>query len=334
MSMRKVRWGVLSTADIAQTQVIPAIMRSCNAEVVGIASRSDKAKAAASNLSIPKYYDSYEKLLRDEEIEAVYIPLPNHLHKEWVMEAAKHGKHVLVEKPASLTAADTKEMVEFCDGKNVKFMEAFMYQFHPQHSRVQEVITSGEIGEVKYMRASFSFYLGDREENIRMKKEMGGGSLYDIGCYCIHAIRNILQSEPIEVEAHGELDPQTGVDLSVIVYMRLENGVKAVIECSFDMAFRQEYEVVGTKGRVTVPRAYRPDINGGEGLIIVQSERGDRTETITADQYKNEIEHFSAAIIGNSQPSYLVENTLQNMRVIDACYESIESRLAVTLTCN
>ncbi|WML41317.1 Gfo/Idh/MocA family oxidoreductase [Neobacillus sp. OS1-2] len=329
--MEKVRWGVVSTASIAQTQVIPAINRSENAEMVGIASRDEKAKAVAARLSIPKSFESYEELLRDSEIDAVYIPLPNHLHSKWVKKAAGLGKHVLCEKPAALTTEETGEMAAFCKQKDIKFMEAFMYQFHPQHQRVQEIIADGEIGEIKFMRASFSFYMEDKQSNIRMKKEMGGGSIYDVGCYCIHAIRSILHTEPIEVETFATLDPHTGVDLSALVHMKLANGIMAVFDCSFDMAFRQEYEVVGTKGRISVPRAFRPDTYGGEGFIIVQSEQGDRTEKITGDQYKLQIEHFSQSIMENTQPSYSAENTILNMRAIDACYQSICQKAAVVL---
>lgn len=318
--LRKVRWGVISTADIAQTQVIPAILRSEHAEIVAIASRGEKASAVAEIFSIPHYYESYEGLLKNQEVEAVYIPLPNHLHKQWVMEAAKYGKHVLVEKPAALTAQETQEMIMVCQENDVKFMEAFMYQFHPQHKRVKELITSGEIGEIKYMRASFSFFLEEREANIRLNKEMGGGSIYDVGCYCIHAIRNLLESEPVTVEVFAEHDPQTGIDLSAIGYMKLENGINCVFDCSFDMSFRQEYEIVGTKGKITIPHAYRPDVVGHDALIII----GDRFETVSGDQYKLQIDHFSKAILEDFQPSYSVENTIQNMRVIDACYESIE----------
>ncbi|MDN3017122.1 Gfo/Idh/MocA family oxidoreductase [Paenibacillus sp. BSR1-1] len=329
--MRRIRWGVISTADIAKTKVIPAILHSDYAEVAAIASRGDKAKEIAERFSIPKFYDSYHKLLMDQEIEAVYIPLPNHLHKQWVMEAAKHGKHVLVEKPAALTAKETQEMVECCRENNVIFMEAFMHQFHPQHHRVREIVTSGEIGEIKFMRACFSYFLKDELTNIRMKKEMGGGSIYDIGCYCIHAIRNILKSEPVRVEAFAELDGRNGIDRSAIVYMKLENGINTVFDCSFDMSFRQEYEIVGTKGRITVPAAYRPDVADNEGVILIESENGTRSEMITADQYKMQIDHFSQVIIEGSAPSYSAKNTLQNMRVIDACYQSIESRAAVAL---
>ncbi|OLS40030.1 Gfo/Idh/MocA family protein [Bacillus sp. MRMR6] len=329
--MRKVRWGVISTAGIAQTQVIPAILRSDNAEIFGIASRGEQAKKVAEAFSIPHYYDSYEKLLMNPEIEAVYIPLPNHLHKQWAMEAAKYGKHVLVEKPAALTVEETEEMTAFCRKRNVKFMEAFMYQFHPQHQRVKEIISSGEIGETKFMRAGFSFYMENRDDNIRMKKEMGGGSIYDVGCYGIHAIRNILGSEPVTVETFAELDPQTGIDVSSIVYMKLENGVNCVVDCSFEMAFRHDYEIVGTKGKITVPAAYRPDVVGHRGVIHIESDQGNRSEMLEGDQYKLQIEHFSKAIIDNLEPAYSAENILQNMRVIEACYKSIEKRRTVEL---
>lgn len=326
--LRKARWGVISTADIAQTQVIPAILRSENAELIGIASRDSKAKAAAEKFSIPNYYESYEELLRDPEIEVVYIPLPNHLHSKWVKEAAKHGKHVLVEKPAALTTEETEDMIKVCKDNNVKFMEAFMYQFHPQHTRVKEIMKSGEIGEIKFMRAGFSFFLEDRQSNIRMNKEMGGGSIFDVGCYCIHTARNLLASEPVTVETFAELCPQTGIDLSAIVYMKMKNGVNCILDSSFDMSFRQEYEIVGTKGRIIVPHAYRPDVLSHDAVINI----GDRSERIAGDQYKIQIEHLSNAIINRSEPSYSAENTLNNMRVIDACYQSIEEGKAITLS--
>jgi D-xylose 1-dehydrogenase (NADP+, D-xylono-1,5-lactone-forming) len=329
--MEKIRWGVLGTAGIAQTQVIPAILRSDNAELIGIASRGEKAKAVAEVFSIPYYYESYEELLRNQEIDAVYIPLPNHLHKKWAIEAAKSGKHILIEKPVALTAKETEEIIAVCNENNVKFMEAFMYQFHPQHKQVKEIIASGEIGEVKFIRAGFSYLLEDRKENIRMNKEMGGGSIYDIGSYCIHAIRHITESEPVQVEAFAELDPESGIDLSSIVYMKMENGVNCVFDCSFDMCFRQEYEIIGSKGRITVPGAYRPDVIGNEGVILIQSVQGQRSESVYGDQYKLQIDHFSQAIKGNFQPAYTAENTINNMRVIDACYKSIKSKQKVEI---
>jgi D-xylose 1-dehydrogenase (NADP+, D-xylono-1,5-lactone-forming) len=322
--MHKVRWGILSTANIALTQVIPAIQRYEDSEVVAIASNSGKAQQAAEKLNISKFYDSYEALLGDSSIDAVYIPLPNHLHKHWVMEAAKHGKHILCEKPASLTAEETAEMIQYCRSHNVKFMEAFMYQFHPQHNRVKEILASGAIGEVKQMRASFSFYLDDRDTNIRMNKEMGGGSIYDVGCYCIHAIRNILESEPLSVQANALVDSQTGIDLTSAGSMIMENGTVASFDCSFDSTFRNEYEIIGTKGQIHVPRAFRPDVEGGEGLILIQNAEGERNEKVSGDIYRSEIAHISQSIMQDFDLSAFEENTTKNMQTIDACYQSIE----------
>lgn len=332
--MKKVRWGILSTAKIAQAELIPAIIRAENAEVVGIASNSGKAQEVAETFNIQKSFNNYEEMLQDPDIDAIYIPLPNHLHKKWTIEAAKHSKHVLCEKPASLTAEETKEMVEFCEEKGVKFMEAFMYQFHPQHERVREIIKTGEIGEVKFIRASFSFFLAQPEGNIRMDKDMGGGSIYDIGCYGIHAIRNVLQVEPTELQIHADVDRQYLVDKSAFGYMKLENGINASLDCSFDMTFRNEYEIIGTKGQIKVPRAFRPDNYGGEGLVIVQTEGSTREEKITGDIYKLQVEHMSRVILEESEPSYSGKNTIQNMRVIQACYESIKTGKLIKLNEN
>lgn len=323
--MDKIRWGILGTANIARTEVIPAIFRASNAEVAAIASRSDKVYEVANELNIESAYESYDELLEDEEIDAVYIPLPNHLHKEWVFKAAEKGKHVLCEKPASLTAKEAEEMVEACRKHNVKFMEAFMYQFHPQHQRVREILDSGEIGDIMLFKSSHSFYFAERTGDIRMEKEMGGGSIYDVGCYSIHALRTVLQTEPVEVQANAELDSGTNVDLSAYSFLKLENGAKAILDCSFDMVDRNEYEVVGTKGSIKVPFAFRPDHNGGLGHIIVQTDTFKREEKIYGDIYRMEVEHFSKAILENMDLEYSGESTIQNMRVIDACYEAIQT---------
>ncbi|MBT2644655.1 Gfo/Idh/MocA family oxidoreductase [Bacillus sp. ISL-41] len=329
--MRKIKWGILSTANIAQTQVIPAIQRSAIGEVEAIASSSGKAVEVAVELNIPRVYDTYEELLGDPNIDAVYIPLPNNLHRKWVLEAAKHGKHILCEKPAALTAEEMVEMERYCKEQDVLFMEAFMYQFHPQHERVKEIIASGEIGEVKLMRSSFSYYMVDRETNIRMNKSLGGGSIYDVGCYCIHSMRFILGAEPVKVHVHGRLDPETGVDVSAVAYLEFDQGIQGVFDCSFEANFRQEFEVVGTKGRILVPRAFRPDVEGGVGLVIVESDGQQRTEQVDGDIYLYEIDHLSEAILEKKPLSYPAEKTIANMRVIDACYSSLEKKEEVTI---
>jgi D-xylose 1-dehydrogenase (NADP+, D-xylono-1,5-lactone-forming) len=335
--MSKVRWGVLSTAGIAQKEQIPAFLRSSNAVVTAIATGSgiEKALEVAKRFGIEKTYDSYEKLLDDTEIDAVYIPLPNHLHKKWVIEAAKKGKHILCEKPAAISEDEVREMEQACKDNGVLFMEAFMYYFHPQHARVKEIIDSGEIGDVSYMQAGFSFYLdeGRRANSIKMSDETGGGAIYDVGCYAIHSLRNILRAEPETVKVHAVMDPDFYIDTDAVGYLTFPNGVRATFDCSFNLAMRNEYKVFGTKGSISVPRAYRPDNNGGDGLIIVETNGVSRTETINSDQYRNQIEHLSQAILdGENHVTHDFVNTLNNMRVIDACMESIETGNQVKLS--
>lgn len=315
--MTNVRFGILSTAEIARNTLIPAMERAHNAEVVAIASESGKAENFAVELGIPKHYESYKELLKDPEIDAVYIPLPNQLHKEWALEAAKYGKHVLCEKPAALTAKDVEEMAVIFKENSVIFMEAFMYQFHPQHNRVKEIITSGEIGDVKLIRSAFSFYLDLQSDNIRLRKDLGGGALYDVGCYCIHASRLITGEEPVEVTATANIHPTLGVDTTSAGTLKFEKGVIANFDCSFEQPFKAQYEVVGTKGYILAKNAFRPDNEGGRGVIVVSAEAGQREEVVQGDQYKLQVEHFAECVLSNQQPMYSVEETLKNLRVIE-----------------
>ena len=322
---KKIRWGVLSTARIAQEQLIPAIQRAGNAELVAIASRGSKVHEVAKELEISIAYESYEELLENPTIDAIYIPLPNHLHKEWVSKAAKAGKHVLCEKPISLTSQEAMEIIEVCRVQNVKFMEAFMYQLHPQHNRVKELVSSGAIGEIKLVTASHSFYMDNRQNEFRMNQEMGGGSLFDVGCYCIHAIRYMTGAEPVMVHCMADLDKETNVDISAFGTLQLDNGIHATFNCSFDMAGRNEYEIVGSKGTIKVPYAFRPDQNGGLGKIMIQQDDMTSEENIPGDLYRIEVEHFSNAILTNTNPEVTGEFSIDNMRVIEACLESIKT---------
>src|SRR5690625_3641095 len=209
-----VRWGIIGNARIAREELIPAIKEANNAELTAIASRSPAAaKDAAETYGFRKFHDSYDALLRDPDVDAVYIPLPNGLHAEWTVKAARAGKHVLCEKPAALTSVEAQRMVEACRVNGVVFMEAFMYQFHPQHQRVRAIVASGEIGQVRLMHSRFAFQLGD-PGNVRFDKKLGGGALYDVGCYCIHSSRHILGVEPSGVYAQAHADPDSGVDLT------------------------------------------------------------------------------------------------------------------------
>lgn len=323
--MKKVRFGILSTAKIARNALIPAMKRAENVEVVAVASESGKAKDFAAELEIPKHYDSYIDLLNDPEIDAVYIPLPNQLHKKWAIEAAKHGKHVLCEKPAALTTQDVEEMAEAFKANNVIFMEAFMYQFHPQHNRVKEIIAAGEIGDVKLIRSTFSFSLDLESGNIRLQKDIGGGVLYDVGCYCIHASRLITGEEPVEVKAAANIHPTHDVDTTVAGTLTFGNGVIANFDCSFEQPQKDSYEVVGTTGTILVKYAFRPDNHEGDGLLVINTKNGQREEAVQGDQYKLQVEHFADSVLTGNQPSYSIEETLKNMKVIEQALVSVRN---------
>ncbi|MCP8617565.1 Gfo/Idh/MocA family protein [Salirhabdus salicampi] len=330
--MSKVKWGILSTAQIGQKALIPAIENAENAEVVAIAGRNENVYDVAKAFQIPTAYMNYEELLKDENVDAVYIPLPNSLHKDWVVKAAEHGKHVLVEKPAGLNADEVQVMVDACEKHNVKFMEAFMYQFHPQHDLVKKFIAEGEIGDVSFIRSSFSFYLPGEDENIRLNPELGGGTLYDVGCYALHSIRNITGSEPVEVFVRGKKRAGSEVDTTVTGVMQLENGIEAVFDSSFDVTFRTVYEVVGTKGTIEVPHAFRPDKNGHNGVVIVHKEDGSTQEhQVFGDQYKLQVEHFSESVRTGQTPSYTPEKIWRHAKAMDACFESMKQNQPINL---
>lgn len=295
--MVKVKWGILSTANIAVTQLVPAIERAVNAEVVAIASRGSKVHAVAQKLNIQKAYESYEELLADEEVEVIYIPLPNNLHKEWAMKAATAGKHVLCEKPAVLAQQDLEEIVQHFEKHDRLFMEAFMYQFHPQHERVKDIVNSGEIGEVKFYKSSHSFYFENSEGDIRMNRELGGGALWDVGCYSLHALQYHLGAEVKKMTFRAVYDEGTDVDLSAFGIIELENDVTAVIDCSFDMVGRNTYEIIGTKGSIHVKNAFRPDTFSGDAQVVVTTGMQERTEYVQGDIYKLEVEYFSNLVI-------------------------------------
>ncbi|ADE72580.1 MULTISPECIES: Gfo/Idh/MocA family protein [Priestia] len=328
-----VRWGVLSTAQVAQDELLPAYMKAINAAVTAIASSNIKVKEIASKFEIPKIYESYDKLLEDPDIDAVYIPLPNALHSHWVKKAAKKGKHVLCEKPAALTFKETKEMIETCRENGVMFMEGFMYHFHLQHQRVKEIIASGEIGNVKTMKATLSSYLKNQNGNIRMNGELGGGSLYDMGCYCIHAIRNILNSEPKRVFTSMQKDHDRQVDISVTGLLELNNGMTAIFDAAMDRTRTDYYEIIGTEGSIQLPRAFAPQVFKGKASILIYTEDGNyRTEEALGDQYKLQVEYLSNCILEGEIPSYFTENTINNMKAIDACFKSVEKEAFINVS--
>ncbi|GGD01905.1 Gfo/Idh/MocA family protein [Pontibacillus salipaludis] len=316
------RWGILGTANIAKKALIPAIQRTDGSEVVAVASSSGKEEEVAKHFDISNAYSSYQQLLNDDQVEAVYIPLPNHLHKEWVLKAAQAGKHILCEKPAALSYRDVEEMVQTCQNHNVIFLEAFMYQFHPQHERVKEIIASGEIGDVELMKASFSFSFDRSHYNIRLDPEKGGGALWDVGCYGTHSALHLLGSKPDHVQSISNVDEEYEVDLASLVTMKLENGVLVQVDCSFNTPLRNEYEIIGTKGRITVPHAYRPDANDHKGIIRISTNDGEREVVEEGDQYALQIEAFERMVENHEPMDALQFKTLENIKLIDSIYQS------------
>src|SRR5690348_16930138 len=250
--MDKVRWGVLSTADIGVRQVIPAMQQGTYCEIAGIASRSlEKAQAAAAQLGIPKAYGSYEELLGDPEIDAIYNPLPNHLHVPWSIKALQAGKHVLCEKPIALSAAEAEALAaEARKHPRLKVMEAFMYRHHPQWRHARQAVLDGGIGELRTIQSLFSYYLDD-PTNIRNKAAIGGGGLMDIGCYNISLSRFIFAAEPRRVLGVIERDPDFGTDRLTSGMLEFDRGT-ATFTCSTQLAPYQRVHICGTAGRIEI----------------------------------------------------------------------------------
>ena len=323
--MGKVVWGVLSTAKIAREKVIPALQRSPLCEVRAIASRSlATARETADRLGIPKAYGSYEELLADPEIEAVYNPLPNHLHVPLTLQAAQAGKHVLCEKPAALDAAEAERLRTVPPGIHV--MEAFMVRFHPQWLRARELVRSGRIGEPRAIQVLFAYFNTD-PANTRNRTDVGGGALYDIGCYAIVAGRYLFEAEPRRAVALVDRDPAFGTDRTTSALLDFGGGRQLALTVSTQCVPYQRVQVCGTRGRIELQipfnapqgEATRILVDDGSGL----DGRGILTETLPpCDQYTLEAEVFCRAIRGEQPLPYASDDAVLNARIIDALFKS------------
>ena len=321
MSERKLRWGVFSTSNIGRVAVNPAIQASSNGELLAVASRDDvRAREFAEKGGIPTHYGSYEALLDDDLIEAVYNPLPNSLHREWTIRAAEKGKHILCEKPLALNAAECREMAAAAAANGVTLLEAFMYRFHPRTEKVLEMVRSGAVGEVKQIRSSFTFPL-TRPDNIRWDPELGGGALMDVGCYCVNVSRTLAGKEPVEVRAMANFRA-SGVDEQMAGSLLFEGGMLAHFDCALTMERTEVYQVLGTGGHLRVQKAFLP---GTGDAVIEQFDVEDRLSTVTvagADEYQLMVEHFGDCVLNDLPVRYTAEEAAMNMRVIEALYES------------
>ena len=307
-----IRFGVLGYAGIAYKQVLPAMMETKNAVPYAIASRSaEKLKEAVARFGFQKAYLNYDALLNDPDVDAVYIPLPNGLHKEWTIKAARAGKHVLCEKPLALTETDCLEMIEACRQNGVKLMEAFMYRFTPRTRMLQDLLAKGEIGELRFISSNWRFLIKDNS-NVRVNEALGGGSLRDVGCYPINLIGMIMQDEPVCVCAQKVTFQ--GVDLALSAVLKYKNGVLCTVSSGFNAQSPVVTEINGTQGTILMRETY--DQTDAPILLIKD---GVTTElpVPACRRYVLELEAFSAAILENREAPLDLEETVRNNRLIE-----------------
>jgi predicted dehydrogenase len=325
----KLRWGVLSTAAIGIKKVIPAMQQGQYTSVVAIASR-DRAKAqqAATALGIPAAYGSYEDLLADPNIDAIYNPLPNHLHVPWTIKAAEAGKHVLCEKPLSLTVAEAKSLLPVRSRTRVKIGEAFMVRSAPQWLRLRELLNQGRVGELRSILGFFSYFNSD-PANIRNQVDCGGGALMDIGCYLVHASRYAFAQEPTRVVAQIDRDPQMHTDRLTSAILDFAAG-QAIFTCSTQLVPYQRIHFLGTRGRIELEIPFNAPVDRPTRLFIDDS--GDlsgrtvTTETFpVCDQYTLQGDAFSRAVLEHTEVPVPIEDAVKNMAVIEALFHSANS---------
>ena len=322
--MKKIRWGVLSTAKIGLEKVIPAMQAGDFCNIVAIASANkDKVKAEASRLNISTVYHSYDALLNDPGIDAVYIPLPNHLHVEWAIKALEAGKHVLCEKPIGLSSVEAQRLVDFAKQKpHLKIMEAFMYRFHPQWQHAKKLVSEGAIGELRTIQSFFSYYNVD-PGNIRNQKDVGGGGMLDIGCYCISLSRFIFGKEPERVFGMVEIDPVLQTDRLASGILDFSTGT-ATFTCSTQLAPYQRVHILGNAARIEIEIPFNAPADTST-RIWIHSKTG-REEIVfdTTNQYTIQGDLFSKAILENTSVPTQPEDAVNNMKVIESVFLSSE----------
>ena len=322
--MKKLNWGILSTAKIGIEKVIPAMQQGKLSEIVAIASRThESAREAAKNLKIPKAFGSYQDLLDDTSIDAVYIPLPNHMHVPWTIKALAANKHVLCEKPIALTATEAKELLKETEKfPHLKVMEAFMYRHHPQWIRALELINGGGIGMVKTVHSFFSYY-NDDPENIRNMVDIGGGGLMDIGCYCISLARLIFDEEPQRVFGKIEYDPGFETDRICSGILDFVQGT-STFTCSTQLVPYQRVNVFGTKGRIEIEIPFNAPPDKPCKMVFQNNEKIEEIEIKICDQYTIQGDLFSLAVLKNEKVPTPIEDAVENMKVLEAVIQSAE----------
>lgn len=329
-------WGILGNATIARICVIPAIARSANGKLRALASRNPgAARETAATNGIERLYDRYEDVLEDPRVDAVYIPLPNHLHRPWTINALAAGKSVLCEKPLACNADEAAEMAAAAAKNRSLLMEAFMYRYHPRSRRIRQMVTEGALGELRSVRTAFCYSMKpevlEAGENPRLRPEMGGGALLDVGCYGVSVARWLFGAEPETVQAQAVYHPRRNVDVHLAAVMRFPGRGLATLEASFITALQQTYAVIGSTGAIELPHnAFIPwDAEAG----FIQRGRDDevgRQRTVAGvDQYRLMVEDFAAAVIGRQPPAFGIEDSVANLRVLDALAQAARTGCTV-----
>ncbi|WP_339705019.1 Gfo/Idh/MocA family oxidoreductase [uncultured Kriegella sp.] len=329
--MEKIKWGIMGAATIAMEQVIPAMLKSEFCEVFAIASRGiAKAEKAAGEFKIPKFYGSYEDLLGDKEIEAVYIPLPNHLHVEWAIKAMNAGKHVLVEKPIALSSEQAQYLLKEAERHpELKIMEAFMYKFHPQWIKAKELIDQGAIGPLKTIQSSFSFF-DDDPKSIVNKKDFGGGSLMDIGCYPISISRFLFDAEPESVVASITYDPDTKVDILASGILEFNQG-NSTFFSAIQLFEGQQVRLFGPQGSIAFEIPFNPPPDQVVKLSVFKEEEEKSISFDICDQYTLQVDAFSKAVRNGTTVPFGIDDAVKNMIVIEKLRESHDLGKRVSL---
>ena len=311
----RLRWGIMGCARISRRGLIPGLRASQSGDLVAIASRTaTTAREWATEFSIPQSHSSYEELLLNPNIDAIYIPLPNELHKPWVFAAADAGKHILCEKPLALTSIEAREMVDYCRARGVVLMEAFMWRHQPRTAELMNQLASGIIGELRLIRSSFSFTIDPGD--WRLDRSRGGGALWDVGCYGVNTARLYAGTEPESIRSRARFGI-SGVDLSLTAELRFPNGVLGLIDCSFEQPFRCTYELVGTLGCIVVPDAYLPPETQSIGNLTVN---GSPRELVfeNTNQYAGMVDAFAMAVATGGCLTAPSEDGLAQSEALDA----------------
>lgn len=331
MAQKKVRWGIVSTAHIAESAFIPALRQTERGELVAVASRNQESAAAfAHKHGIPQAFASYEALLASDAIDAIYNPLPNTMHAEWTIAAARHGKHVFCEKPLAMSPTEAQEMIDACEKAGVLLVEAFVFLYHPQTRKLRQLLDEGAIGNLLQLQARLTFHLKRPTDNIRLNRELGGGGLLDAGCYPITFARFAFDAEPVAVQAALHTDPAYQVDSRVAMLLTFPGAGFATLQTGIDAIGGPGAVLMGDKGYIEVPLPYHPR---DESHFIVHTAAGAETISFNTGKlpFTAAIEQFHDCLLDGATPMVPATNAIGTARVIEAVFGSAQSGERVAL---